>query len=57
MSNATTSPGSSTTEKRERKINFNDNELRVILDLFKTNASILNGKFTPNITQKGKNRI
>ena len=23
----------------------------------KTNASILNGKFIPNITQKGKNRI
>ena len=58
MLSATTSAGCSTTEsKRERKINFNDDELRVILDLFKTNASILNGKFTPNITQKGKNRI
>ena len=55
---STTSAGCSTTEsKRERKVNFNDDELRVILDLFKTNASILNGKFTPNITQKGKNRI
>ena len=58
MSSATTSAGCSTTEsKRERKVNFNDDELRVILDLFKTNAYILIGKFTPNITQKGKNRI
>ena len=55
-SERTTSAGCSTTEsKRERKVNFNDVELRVILDLFKTNASILNGKFTPNVTQKGKN--
>ena len=57
MLSATTSAGCSTAEKRERKVNFNDDELRVILDLFKTNVSNLNGKFTPNITQKGKNRI
>ena len=39
MPSATTSAGCSTTEiKRERKVNFNYDELRVILDLFKTNA-------------------
>ena len=56
---ASTSAGCSTsiTEERGKKVNFNDDELRVILELSKTNASILNGKFTPNITQKGKNRI
>ena len=59
MSSATTSAGcsTSTTEKCERKVNFNDDELRGILELSKTNASILNAKFTPNITQKRKNRI
>ena len=57
MSSATTSDSCSTTEKRERKTNFNYHELRVILDLFKTNASIVNGKFAPSVTQKGKNKI
>ena len=40
MSSAT-SAGCSTTEiKRERKVNFNDDELMVILELFKTGNSL-----------------
>ena len=48
---------SCSTEKRERNGNFTDDELRVILELFMINAAVLNGKFTPIIIQKGKNKI
>ena len=50
-------PASVTPSKRERKTNFSDTEMHILLDKYAASGALLMGKFCSTITHKRKNAI
>ena len=43
--------------KRDRKSNFNNVEIEIMLDMLFTNYKTITSKFSPSITQRTKNAV